>query len=344
MGNRERERARQQCASPTFEILKRKFGVDALDLQNGVVKLCAGRGGMQVSNGVELVCNEKVQVQGRTLANFDKAPVGNNTQKGWIYQLLFPNGLKYVGQTESWKGRMRSHKRGKKRDDGQLIKRAIKKAGWANIKVSVLQEFPIGGLSKKERRAVLSLAEVEWIARLGTLKPGGYNTTPGGDAQPMDDPEVAAWQKQQIKKAMNRPDVRAKKRGLWQDPEHRAMMRAARTGSVAWMQARKDCQNTDECNEKRRATWARKRAIEVAAMGVAEGREFMRCAKKRAVRKARQAAKRIADHSDRDPVAETEAFYDKEIAGYEAGIWRARTQASSSNARIDKNGQVLKTP
>jgi len=266
---------------------------------------------------------------GDTLGNLDEAPVGNNTKKGWIYQLLFPNGLKYVGQTASWKQRMRSHKRGKGRDDGQLIKRAIRKYGWNNVKVSVLQTIAIGGLSKKERRAVLSPAEVEWIARLGTLKPGGYNTTPGGDAQPMDDPEVAAWQKQQIKEAMNRPDVRAKKRGLWQDPEHRAMMHAARTGSAVWMQTRKDCQNTDECNEKRRATWARKRAAKVAAMGVAEGREFMRRAKKSAVRLARQAAKRIADHSDRDSVAETEAFWDKEIAGYEAGIWRALTPASS---------------
>lgn len=261
------------------------------------------------------------------LGNLDEAPADSKPW-GWIYQLSFPNGMKYVGQTDSWKRRMRGHKCGSKHDDGQMIKRAIKKAKWANIKVSVLQEIPTAHLTKKERRKVLGEAEVEWISRLGTLKPNGYNTTPGADAQPMDDPEVAAWHKQQMKEAMNRPEVRAKKRKLWQDPEHRSMMHAARTGSAVWMQARKDCQNSEECLEKRRATWARKRAAKVAAMGVAEGREFMRRAKKSALRFARQAAKRVAGHSDRDPVAETEAFWDKEIAGFEIGLWRQLTQAS----------------
>jgi len=252
-------------------------------------------------------------------ADLDEAPADSKPW-GWIYQFLFPNGMKYVGQTDSWKRRMRGHKCGSKHDDGQLIKRAIKKAKWANIKVSVLQEIPTAHLTKKERRKVLGEAEVEWISRLGTLKPNGYNTTPGADAQPMDDPEVAAWHKQQMKEAMNRPEVRAKKRKLWQDPEHRAMMHAARTGSAVWMQARKDSQNTREGNDKRRAAWASKRAAKVAAMGVAEGRKFMYRCRQQAINVAHRAAKRIAEYADRDPVAEATEFWDKEIAGFEAGL------------------------
>ena len=78
-------------------------------------------------------------------------------------------------------------------------------------------------------------------------------------------------------------------------------------------------------------------------MGVAEGREFMQKQKTHAVRFARQAAKRIADHSDRDPVAETIAFWDKEIAGFEAGLWRELTLASSANKEMEtmEEGQCV---
>ena len=250
--------------------------------------------------------------------DLDKAPV-KATQRGWIYQLIFPNDLSYVGQTRCFKRRMRDHKRGRKGCDGHLIKRAIRKHGWANVVITVLERPSL---------AELNTAEVKWITELGTLKPAGYNSTPGGDAQPMDDPEIAAWQKKRIGKAMRTPEVRAKKAALWKDPEHRAMQRAARTGSKAWRQARKDCQNTPECNARRRATWARKRAVKVAVMGIAEGREFMRCAKRDAMANARAAALRIPACHGRDPVAEAEEFFDKEIAGFEAGLWHQLTQAS----------------
>ncbi len=229
-----------------------------------------------------------------------------NESQGCIYQLTFPNGKSYVGQTKSWKRRMRGHKCGSKRDDGHLIKRAIRKHGWANVQVNVLERVVV---------SKLNAAEVKWIARLGTLKPGGYNLTPGGDAQPMDNPTVAAWQKQRIGEAMRRPEVRATKRALWQDPKHREMMRVARGG--------------DNGSSRVRRGFQRKRAIKVAAMSVKEGKQFMRSAKKNAVRNA-NARLRIASHSVRDLVAKTEAFWDQEIAGFEAGLWR--TLASSMSA------------
>ena len=331
------EKMRERAASPTMGMLNRKYGSGhGVGGVHRFVELCEHTrkhiGKQTVSHLNDLRAEWPDEgIDELTLGNLDETPVGNNTREGWIYEFVFPNGLKYVGQTESWARRMRSHKRGKGNEDGQLIKRAIRKARWCNIQVNVLESIPIGGLGKKERRRLLNTAEVKWIAKLGTLKPGGYNSTPGGDAQPMDDPEVAAWHKHQMQLAMNRPEVRAIKRALWQDPEHRSMMRAARTSSDSWMQARKDCQNTEACLEKRRQTWARKRAAKVENMGVEEGRYFMKRAKAMALRAARQSAKRIADHSDRDPVAETVAFWDKEIAGFEAGLWR--TPASSASKR-----------
>ena len=233
-------------------------------------------------------------------------------QMGHIYQLLFPNGKSYVGQTLRWKRRMNEHRRGAKSEDGHAIKRAIRKHGWASVSVRCLAT-----VTKEE----LDSAEVQWIAAIGSLAPAGYNLTVGGDAQPMDHPEVRKWQKERIGEAMRSSGVRAKKRALWKDAGYRRMQHEKRTGSEAWMQARVDCQNTAEINEKRRVTWARKRAEKVAGMGVDEGREFMRRGRISALRLARQAAKRIAGHSDRDPVAETKAFWDKEIAGYEATVW-----------------------
>tara|TARA_B110001450_G_scaffold166499_1_gene155198 strand:- start:193 stop:1008 length:816 start_codon:yes stop_codon:yes gene_type:complete len=252
-----------------------------------------------------------------TLGNLDETPVAQ-TRKGWIYELRFPNGKGYVGQTRSWDRRMRAHKCGSGRDDGHLIKRAIRKHGWENVHVSVIETIAVDRLNR---------AEVQWIARKGTLKPGGYNTTPGGDAQPMDDPEVRARQKRRIGRAMRKPDVRAKKRALWKDPGYRQMQRERRKASASWQQARKDCQNTLESNEKRRMTWARKRAEKVATMGVEEGRAFVDRAMRHALFAAQRASHRIDPVYGRDPVEETRVFWEREIAGYEATVWQ-RTLAS----------------
>jgi len=253
------------------------------------------------------------------LADFDKSSAStHDKQKGWIYELRFPNGKSYVGQTRSWDRRMRAHKRGKGNDDGHLIKHAIRKYGWSNVKVSVLEEVTLD---------LLNHSEIKWIAERGTLKPDGYNTTPGGDSQPMDDPQVRELQKRNIGEAMRRPQVRAKKRELWKDHDYRQMQLDSRAGSALWQQARKDCQNTLKSNEKRRKSWARKRAKKVAVMGIEEGRVFMARAMKHALRLARVAKHRIDPVYNRDPVEETRVFWEREIEGYEATVWQ-RTQAS----------------
>ena len=244
-------------------------------------------------------------------------------RRGWIYKLVFPNGKSYVGQTKNLYKRMYGH-RSKASTNGHLVKRAIKKYGWNSVNVQILSKFvPVHSLGD---------AEQFFIRACNTLAPAGYNLTEGGDAQPMDHPYVRTWQKKRIGESMRSDAVRAKKRALWKNPQYRTMQHKARTGSKTWMQTRKDCQNTDAINEKRRQTWARKREAKVRQMNEKDGRYFMYRAKKHAVRLARQAAKRIANHSSRDPVAETHVFYDAEIARYETTIWSAPVPPASSGS------------
>jgi len=277
-----------------------------------------------------------IQRLGKKVVNVHKSlgPARNTettTEKGWIYQILFPNGKSYVGQTKGLKRRMREHELHRKSNDGHLMKRAVRKHGWSNVKINILERPPID-------RQALDESEVKWISAIGSLAPRGYNLTSGGDAQPMDNPITAAWQKKRIGEAMRRPSVRAKKRALWKDTNHRKMMYDARTGSDVFIQTRKDCQNTDEINEKRRSTWSNKRAQKLATMSVEEGRAFMMKARHYALRNASRASERIPLEYGRDPVAETMAFWDKEIEGYENGIWLTSTRSlPSTSSRNESN-------
>tara|TARA_Y100000748_G_C15463934_1_gene476082 strand:+ start:479 stop:1411 length:933 start_codon:yes stop_codon:yes gene_type:complete len=290
--------------------------------QDALVEACApdaaAQGKQAVSSLESLRAGWKEEgASALTLADLDEAPA-KQAHKGWIYELLFPNGKGYVGQTRRWKKRMNAHRRGKGRDDGHLIKRAIRKYGWDRVDVRVLEEVPV---------ACLNDAEVRWITTRGTMKPNGYNTTPGGDAQPMDDADVRARHRREIGKAMRTPETREKKRALWRDEGYRQMQHTKRSESEAWQQARRDCQNSAGAIEKRRATWARKRAEKIVTMGVEEGRAFMTRAMRHALRLARGASQRVDSAYGRDPVRETREFWEKEIAGYEATVWR-RTLAS----------------
>jgi len=85
-------------------------------------------------------------------------------------------GRSYVGQTtRSPKTRFRAHQtaaESEKWRHKQAISRAIHKHGWDSFDKEVLQECQ----SLEE----LNKAEIEWIEKLGTLSPNGYNLTTGG--------------------------------------------------------------------------------------------------------------------------------------------------------------------
>ena len=79
------------------------------------------------------------------------------------------NGKKYVGQTiRRLNIRMNNHKHG-----DLYIDKAIRKYGWKNFKVEVLEEcYTVEQLNERE---------IFWIAALNTKEPNGYNITDGGE-------------------------------------------------------------------------------------------------------------------------------------------------------------------
>ena len=220
---------------------------------------------------------------------------------------------------------MRSHRSGIGRDDGKVVKRAIKKYGWRDVRVSVLETVLIKGLPKDERRALLNAAEVSWIASKNSLKPNGYNMTPGGDAQPMDVPYVKRWQKKRIKEAMNLPEARAKKRALWRDPEYRKKQHDARVVST----------NLASTNDKRCETWARKRREILKSMSFEEGLVFLKRRRHGAiVNRTKAVCKNPEAGNGRDRVAECIQFWDNEIACFEKlRLGENRTLASAQAQR-----------
>ena len=89
---------------------------------------------------------------------------------GVIYKITNQiNGKAYIGQTTtSLSQRMASRRRA-----NTVIGKAIRKYGWENFSVEVLEECDM----KEE----LNEREIFWIAALNCKTPNGYNRTDGGD-------------------------------------------------------------------------------------------------------------------------------------------------------------------
>ena len=118
--------------------------------------------------------------------------------KGVIYELGFPNGKRYVQtRLHRKKTSMAEHARGNKSEDGHLLRRAIVKYGWPNVRVTVLEsDIPVVELNRRE---------IVWIRERQSLAgQRGYNLSPGGDAQVMDVPEVQVWHQKQVKRSGRR--------------------------------------------------------------------------------------------------------------------------------------------
>lgn len=223
---------------------------------------------------------------------------------GRVYQLTFPNSKVYIGQTTRFMRRMREHRNGGKAEDGHAVKRAIRKYGWVNVKVAIL-ERDIGS------KVLLDEREVHWIReKRSMVDQWGYNLTKGGDAQPMDHPVVKAWHKERMTEAMNRDDVREKKRALWQNDGHKEMMREARLNF--------------QSAEKRRLGFARKREEKIRTMSVHEGKALMLKVKAKLTLNA-TSSRRVATPGQ---LEDAEAFWNKEWERYERKYWGAPPLAS----------------
>jgi len=127
------------------------------------------------------------------------------------------NQKAYVGQTTtSFRRRIREHIKG---GDRQVFDRAIKKYGR--------DSFDFGVLQRCSSRAELNEAEREWIKRIGSVSPAGYNIAHGGGGCS----------------------------GVPMKEEHKARLREMRLGQPAWNAGMKMGPQwaTPELIEKRRA-------------------------------------------------------------------------------------------
>lgn len=79
----------------------------------------------------------------------------------------------YVGKTINPEERFRKHRCGN--SGSEYLNRAVRKGGWENFSLEILEEVPEYQLAKREEY---------WIQELGTFTPAGYNLTLGGEGVP----------------------------------------------------------------------------------------------------------------------------------------------------------------
>lgn len=89
-----------------------------------------------------------------------------------LYQLLLPNGKKYIGIT-SKTAQERFKRHCELRKNKTAIQHAIHKYGKENVVVTILAEC--------DNWELLCLAEMEAIEKFNTIAPNGYNLTLGGE-------------------------------------------------------------------------------------------------------------------------------------------------------------------
>ena len=143
--------------------------------------------------------------------------VESQPRTGVIYKITNAlNGKCYVGQTrQKLNRRLNGHKSNKGKS---AIDAAIKKYGWENFTVAVIEECPVEQLDERE---------MFWIAALNTKIPNGYNLTDGGLCNSNPSEETRA------KISAHHADFSGEKNGFYgkhHSEEARAKMSAAKKG------------------------------------------------------------------------------------------------------------------
>lgn len=142
-----------------------------------------------------------------------------------LYLLTFSSGKSYVGQTvRTMQARLQQHRAAARRGSDLPVHCAWRKYGEPVVKV--LGEF--------ETHEALHRAEIEAIARLGVLAPGGYNVGHGGETSPAKSPDVARKIAASAK-GRKHADTSAWVEATtlqWQDPEYREKVMAGVQASL----------------------------------------------------------------------------------------------------------------
>lgn len=127
-----------------------------------------------------------------------------------IYQLTFPSGKSYIGLTADLTQRMHDHaSRGRSTWCHTALANAVRKYGMPGPEVLLVCED--ADAPGYERMVIRSH---------GTLAPGGYNLTTGGEESKAQHPETR-------RKLSEKAKLR---RNTCSDPEHRARISRALTG------------------------------------------------------------------------------------------------------------------
>lgn len=132
----------------------------------------------------------------------------------WVYIINFENGKKYVGVSNQPEARMYQHEHGH-----FPVGRAMRKHKWR-------WELVFEG-SDEECFA----KEVELISSLGTLSPGGYNLTFGGEGA-LTSPEVTKRRGEAVRKAFT-PEKRKRHSKILREAHTRPGMQEAASKRTA---------------------------------------------------------------------------------------------------------------
>lgn len=162
---------------------------------------------------------------------------------GTIYKLDFASGKSYVGITiRSIKHRVGQHRHAAARGDQALIYKAWRKYGAPTVVV----------LEENVPTQELLNAEVQYVDLFGTLRPRGYNSTPGGDAIAAQQPEIRKKISETLRGHRLAPETRAKigaaHLGRSLSAEHRANISAAHRGKKRSAEA---CANMSKAQKGR---------------------------------------------------------------------------------------------
>lgn len=174
---------------------------------------------------------------------------------GELYRLDFPSGKSYIGITRhTAQHRYKGHQACAAKSAKGAVYQAWRKYGPPVL--VVLAEMETDELYKAEQAA---------IAEHGTLTPGGYNITPGGDVPPSLTPSVAekiAAKLRGTKLSQERKEaMRIIMTGRKASEESRARMSAAQRGKVISDAGRA---NMSEAAKRRRASPETKAAMSEA--------------------------------------------------------------------------------
>lgn len=197
----------------------------------------------------------------------------SNGALGTIYKITcLITGKPYVGQTRQKFGtRISQHKRDSKKATAG-VDAAIKKYGWENFTVEIIETCPVEHLNEREKY---------WISELDCIAPHGYNLTDGGDTA------IKISEETRARMSVAKKGKPSNRKGKPLTEEHKAKIAASKKGKTphnkgkhlseeqkAVLSAANKGENNPnygkhrspetiaKIKESNRITWARKKAVE----------------------------------------------------------------------------------